>query len=375
MLIKNAVFLSPDGKFKKGNISFFGGKITGVGEVTSLRDETIDAKGNYVVPGYVDIHTHGCNGADFCDTDIGTIETLKTFLASEGVTSFLGTTMSYGEKRLSQIISESKSFMNIKSHGAVLRGINLEGPFICKSKKGAQNGKYIINPDIDMFRRLYDLSGGNIRIVDIAPDTDNAMQFIEQASKLCTVSLAHTNADYGTALKAFENGASHVTHLYNAMPAFTHREPSVVGASADMAKHVELICDGIHIHPSVVRATFEMFSEKRICLISDSMRACGLADGVYTLGGQDVTVNGAKATLSDGTIAGSVTSLAGCVRKAISFGIEPEKAIYSATMSPAEACGISDVTGSIEVGKDADIQILDKNFMPLEIFIAGKRFL
>lgn len=180
-------------------------------------------------------------------------------------------------------------------------------------------------------------------------------------------------ADYETACKAFEAGADHVTHLYNAMPTSTHREPSVLGAAADNPNvMVELICDGIHIHPSVVRNTFRMFGEDRVILISDSMRATGMNDGNYTLGGQDVIVKGALATLKDGTIAGSVTNLYECMKKAISMGIAKESAIKAATINPARSIGVDDLVGSIEVGKRADIVFADKDLNREIVMIGGK---
>ncbi|MDO5557990.1 MAG: N-acetylglucosamine-6-phosphate deacetylase [Oscillospiraceae bacterium] len=375
MLLKNAEIFCPDGCFRRGNVIIRNGKITSVSYTPAdLNHETevIDLNGKYLVPGYIDIHTHGCDGQDFCDNSPEKIEKLSRYLGSQGVTSYLGTTMSYDEKTLTDILSGCVDYINKPGSGAVLRGINLEGPFFNKLKKGAQNEKYITAPDIELFKRLNNACAGNIKIVDIAPELKGSSEFIKEASQSCCVSLAHTNADYEQASAAFASGATHVTHLFNAMPGFNHRDPSVVGAALDNASHAELICDGIHIHPSVIRAVFKMFTANRICLISDSMRACGLNDGSYTLGGQKVTVTGAKAVLDDNTIAGSVTSLAKCVRNAVSFGIRPEDAIMAATLTPARAADIDSVTGSIETGKCADLQILDKNLMPEKVFVCGK---
>ena len=206
-----------------------------------------------------------------------------------------------------------------------------------------------------MFQRLYDASKGMIKIVDIAPEVSGSMDFIEEISQKCRVSLAHTNTNYETAIEAFERGATNVTHLFNAMPPLNHRDPSLVGAAFEKADFVEVICDGIHLHPTIIKIIFHLFSEDRVCLISDSMRACGLKDGDYTLGGQTVTVEGSKATLQDGTIAGSVTCLSKCFRNAVEFGIPLEKALVSATITPAKAAGLQNITGSITVGKDADL--------------------
>ena len=214
-----------------------------------------------------------------------------------------------------------------------------------------------------------------IKLVHIAPENEGAMEFIEEMKDDVVISIAHTVADYDTAAKALELGASHVTHLYNAMPPFSHRAPGVIGAARDDEKcHVELICDGVHIHPSVVRATFAMFGRDRVILISDSMRATGLTDGQYTLGGQDVFVKGPLATLADGTIAGSATNLMGCLKVAVQkMGIPLEDAVGCATANPAKEIGIYDRCGSISEGKDADFVLLDADLNVKAVYVNGKK--
>ena len=187
------------------------------------------------------------------------------------------------------------------------------------------------------------------------------MDFIRQASQLCTVSLAHTTADYDTAMNAFENGAKHVTHLFNGMPPFHHRRPGVVGAAADTGVFVELISDGHHIHPSMVRSVFRLFGDDKVCLISDAMRACGMPEGRYDLGGQVVTVNYGAARIDSGSLAGSVTVLTDCFRKAVQFGVPLECALKAATINPATSAGLDHLLGSLAVGKRADILILNKD--------------
>ena len=248
----------------------------------------------------------------------------------------------------------------------------MEGPFLSENKKGAHDEKYLQSPDFNMLERLNKASGENIAFVDIAPELLGAIDFIKTASKKYTVSLAHTNADYDLAVEAYENGASHLTHLYNAMTAFSHRAPGVIGAAADKATFAEIISDGIHVHPSGVRMAFNIFGYQRICLISDCIRAGGLADGDYSLGGQGVKVYGGKATLADGTIAGSATTLNLCLKKAVSFGIPLEQAITAASINPAKACKIFDETGSLSVGKNADILVLDNNLNVKAVFIKGR---
>ena len=253
----------------------------------------------------------------------------------------------------------------------------MEGPFFSIKKKGAQNPEHLRNPDIEMFRRLNQTSDGQIRIVSIAPELDGAMEFIEALRDETVISIAHTDADYETARLAIEHGVQHITHLYNAMPPFLHRAPGPIGAAADCKScMVELICDGIHVHPAVVRSTFRMFGDDRIILISDSMRATGLQDGTYDLGGLSVTVCGQNAKLADGTIAGSVTNLMDCVRIAVQqMGTRLEITVRCATENPAKSVGIYQWCGSISPGKRADVVLLSQDDLRLQqVILGGQQF-
>lgn len=376
MIIKNGQVFNSIGRFIAADVELVGDRIARVAPAGTLHgDEEIDAAGKYVTPGFVDIHIHGAAGADFCDSVDGSeeyIRTMKKYLGSQGVTSFMGTTMAFSEEILGNIFRTARPLFGAEGGGAVLRGVNMEGPFFNKSKKGAQAEEYIIDPDWEMFRRLWEASGHNIRLVDVAPELPGALEFIEKASELCTVSIAHTSATYEEAAAAYAHGATHTTHLFNAMPAFTHRAPGVVGAASDAAAHVEMISDGIHLHPAVVRAVFSLFGPDRVCLISDSMRACGMPNGEYSLGGQKVFMNDGLATLEDGTIAGSATCLAECFRRAVKFGVPVETALKAATINPAQAVGLFDEIGSVTAGKRADVLVLNKDLQPEHIFIGGK---
>ena len=375
MIIKNGQVFNSIGRFIAADVELVGDRIARVAPAGTLHgDEEIDAAGKYVAPGFVDIHIHGAAGADFCDSVDGSeeyIRTMKKYLGSQGVTSFMGTTMAFSEEILTNIFKTARPLFGKEGNGAVLRGVNMEGPFFNKAKKGAQAEEYIIDPDKDMFDRLFEVSGGNIRLVDVAPELNGAEDFIAHASKKCVVSLAHTCATYEEAKKGYAAGATHTTHLFNAMPAFTHRAPGVVGAASDDAAHVEMISDGIHLHPAVVRSVFNWFGKDRVCLISDSMRACGMPNGEYSLGGQKVFMKDGLATLEDGTIAGSATCLAECFRRAVSFGVPVEKALKAATINPAQAVGLFDELGSITEGKRADVLVLDETLHPEHIFIGG----
>lgn len=366
MIIKNVKVYTEEKSFKDGKIIINDGVFA---EYADGADDVIDGEGCYAVPGFIDLHFHGCMGYDFCDGTKEAIEEIAKYEASIGVTAISPATMTLPVDELKDILkvaAEYKKEASEKSDAkaADLIGINMEGPFISPAKKGAQDERNIISCDAKVCQEFLDASEGLVKFVGIAPETsDEAVSFVKQMKNKVHISLAHTNADYDTAKAAFDAGANHAVHLYNAMPAFTHRAPGVVGAVSD-SPHVnaELICDGVHIHPSVVRATFKMMGAERMILISDSMRATGMPDGQYTLGGLDVNVVGNRATLvSDGALAGSATNLMDCVRTAVKvMGIPLETAIACATMNPAKALGEYENYGSITPGKKANVVLLDK---------------
>lgn len=374
MIIKNARVFTEQGTFEKKNISIEEGLFTEEKE----QDEIVDAEGLIAIPGLIDLHLHGCMGFDFCDGTKEAFHNIAKYQAKQGITTICPATMTIKEESLLQICEEVKCFVEgeySQVQGAKIVGINMEGPFICGAKKGAQNENYIRKVDLDLYRNMQKKCGNLIKIVDLAPELEGAMEFIKEVKNEVVISLAHTNADYDTAMTAFESGASHVTHLYNAMAPYTHRNPGVIGAASDSKRcTVELICDGIHIHPSVVRNTFRIFGKERIALISDSMMATGLSDGEYALGGQKVYVKGKKATLADGTVAGSVSNLLDCVRVCVKeMGIPLEQAVWSAAVTPAKVLGIFDEYGSITPGKIAHLVLLNKELEVEQVYVAGTR--
>lgn len=369
MIITNASVYTEDGRFLNRDIYIEKDCFTDCPEKVS--DKTaVDGTGCYAIPGLTDIHFHGCVGYDFCDGTKEAIDAMAAYEASVGVTNIVPATMTLGEETLLNICKTAKNYREegIHEKRARLCGINMEGPFVAASKKGAQNGEYIRKPDMAMFDKLNEASGNMVKLIAIAPEVEDAMEFIEKKHDKVVISLAHTAADYDTAVRAFEKGATHVTHLYNAMNPYTHRAPGVVGAAADTRKaEVELICDGVHIHPAAVRTTFKIFGDDRIILISDSMMATGLEDGDYSLGGQAVKVVGNLATLKDGTIAGSATNLMDCLRTAVlQMGIPMESAVKCAAVNPAKSVGIYDRCGSITPGKKANVVLLRKDNLALK---------
>lgn len=333
----------------------------------------VDATGCYVVPGFVDIHFHGCVGADLCDATDEAVRAIARHEASRGVTAVCPATMTYPEERLASVVDAAAAFEPAADEAALV-GINMEGPFISPDKIGAQNPAYVQRADAAMLRRLQERAGGLVKLVDVAPEEPGALDFVAEVAGEVRVSIAHTCTDYDTAREAFARGARHMTHLYNAMPGLHHRKPGPIAAAWECPDAtVEMICDGVHVHPAMARLTFGLFGAERICLISDSMRACGLEDGTYDLGGQDVTVRGNVATLADGTIAGSVTDLAACVRHAVrEMGVPLEDAVLAATLTPARAIGIDAERGSLEAGKAADVLVLDEDLNVKHVVLRGE---
>lgn len=374
MIIRNVKVFKENGVFAPGEIHMEGEYFADMSGVMST--EVIDGEGGYAIPGLIDVHFHGCVGHDFCDGSTEAIKAMAEYELENGITSICPATMTLAEEQLTEIAGAAASYDN--AAGAELIGINMEGPFISLEKKGAQNPAYIHKPDADMFRRIQKASGNLFKLCAIAPEEDGAMEFIEALKDEVVLSVAHTTADYDTAKKAFDAGARQVTHLYNAMPSFTHRAPGVIGAACENDEvKAELICDGVHVHPSVIRATFKMFGDDRIVMISDSMMATGKPDGSYSLGGLAVTVKGNLATLTEGgAIAGSVTNLMNCVRFAVkNAGISLASAVKCASVNAAKSIGVYDKYGSISAGKYADMVLLDKELNITAIFKKGKRVL
>lgn len=370
MIIRNAKIFGADGQFKSGSLILKDGKIQ---EETAHKDTIYNADGLYAIPGLTDIHLHGAMGHDFCDATPEALEAISAYEAQNGITGFTPASMTFSEEILTDIFKNAKG--KTSPTGAMLLGINMEGPFLAEKKKGAQNPRYLEAPDVAMFKRLNALTDGAIKLVTLAPETPGSDAFIEALKDETVISIGHTTADYDIASRAFDLGAKNVTHLFNAMAPFTHRDPGLVGAAADHSQvTVELISDGIHIHPAMVRTAFKIFAG-RLALISDSMRATGLKDGDYTLGGQDVKVIGKNATLKDGTLAGSVTNLMDCMKKAVSFGIPLETAIEAAAVTPAKIIGEYHRVGSLEPGKLANVVLLDKDLNIVQVFAAGNAVL
>lgn len=374
MLLKNATIFDENFELVEKNITVDGQWIAAVDDRTD-GDEVLDLTGYTILPGLVDMHIHGGAGHDTGEATFEALEAMSRYLVQRGVTSFCPTSMTLPFDELTTIfacVAESRD----KVTGAYIHGINMEGPYIAMSKKGAQNGEYVRNPDKEEFKRLFEACGGIIKVVDIAPECDGAEAFIKEIQPICPVSIAHTAAGYDEACAAIDWGVRHVTHLYNAQSGLTHRNPGVVGAVFDKAPENgvrgELICDGFHIHPAALRIAFRQLGEDNTVIVSDSMSAAGHFDGEYDLGGQTVYVRDGKALLADGTIAASTSNVYEELKNVIRFGIPLKQAVKSATINPARAIRVDDTTGSIKVGKYADLLVLDADLNIKLVVVRGE---
>lgn len=361
-----------DGRFVRGGFSVENGRFAHVLEDVPGPAEDLD--GALVIPGLVDIHVHGCAGADFSDGDYAGLVRMARYLARRGVTSFAPASMTLPYDALDKAFHAAARLRREGlADGARLMGIQMEGPFLSREKRGSQNPAYLRLPDWDRFLRLYDAAEGLLRIVDVAPELPGAVEFTRRASEKCRVSVAHTAAGYDQAAAVFDAGATHLTHLFNAMSSIHHRHPGPIGAASERENvTAELICDGIHVHPSAVRMAFRLFPG-RICLISDALCCCGMADGSYSLGGQEILLSGGVARLTGGAIAGSAADLYQCMRRAVSFGIPREQAVWAATALPARVIGRESETGAIADGRAADFVICGGELEPEAVYLGGKR--
>ena len=374
MFYKNARIFTSDFRFHTGAFEVKDGRFGRILPET-VPEDAVDLGGATVIPGLVDVHSHGNSGADFSDGSLEGLRSMARWYAQVGVTSFAPASMTLPYDVLEKAFATARAVADEPQEGAArLMGIQMEGPYFSYKKRGAQNPDYLKEPDFEGFKKLYDGCGGLIRIVDVAPELPGAAEFTEKASKLCTVSAAHTDSDYDHAKAVFDAGATHVTHLYNAMPPISHRNPGVIPAAVENPNvRAELICDGYHIHPAAVRLAFSMFGGERMVLVSDSGRCAGMPEGSkFELGGQDAWLRDGVARLADGTIACSAASLWQCLVNAVRFGVKEEDAVRAATYNPACAISAQAQIGSIEEGKFADFLVCAPDYSSKTVYLSGK---
>ena len=375
MIIKNAKVFLPDCRFARADIRIRDGRIAGIEEYTPDAgeagickadevEEILDGSGCLAIPGLIDLHFHGCLGYDIGDATEEAFREIALYEASVGVTAMAPATLTQPVPELDRILTGAAAYARHPAEdGADLVGINMEGPFISREKKGAQDEANLLPCSAELAKRFVEESEGLVRVIGLAPEVNPAFEaYIRSVRDFVHVSLAHSNCDYETAMRAIAAGADHAVHLFNAMPEFLHRSPGIIGAVADSPRvYAELITDGIHVHPSVVRAAFRLVGEGHLVLISDSLRATGMEDGDYTIGDLSFHKEGKRCTMArDGAIAGSVTNLTDCMRTAVrDMNIPLEQAVAAATVNPARCLGIEAEYGELSPGRRADIVLLE----------------
>lgn len=373
MLLKNARLLTDDFQWMLGDLRIENGRIAEIGVTRTAGDEVLDCTGLTLVPGLVDIHTHGALGVDYSGTTVAELTRALRFEAQCGVTTVLPTLMTMTPEMISDAVSVVRTYRaNPDAQGAWVPGIHLEGPFFSLEKCGAQPPEWIIPPDKALFDRWN--ADEIVKLIALAPETEGAMDFIRLVAPHTAVAIGHTNADYETACRAFEAGATDATHLYNAMSPASHRSPGVVGAVWDTPGITgELICDGCHVHPVMIRTAFALMPE-RIAMISDSLLLAGQPEGTCStdIAGHRITIRDGRAELDSGTIAGCCVPLSECVRRAISFGVPEEVVFRAATLTPARTVRLDHEIGSLTPGKRADLLLLDPEYRPRQVWVGGR---
>ena len=378
MQIINGLVYSDTFKFEPHNLlitgQFFDSYIH-LNPIANPNDDLIiDATNCLVIPGLIDIHLHGACGYDFCDASPQAIKHITRYELSQGITTLFPTTMTTTSQKTLDILKAIYNFtLSPSSATAHIAGIYLEGPYISALQCGAQDINSCREPNLDEIKHFQQTAPGLITFLTLAPEYSYALEFIRACCNDTIISLGHTTANYDIAISAFKAGASHLTHCYNAMPPLHHREPGVIGAAMDCTDiYVELICDGLHLHPSTIRQAFKLFDDNHIIFISDSTMATGLLDGDYTLGGLPIHVNQGIARTPQGHLAGSTTHLMDCLKKAVSFGIPLEIALKCVTANPARESGIYNQVGSITSGKKADCVILYQHLNVIHVIQSGQ---
>lgn len=373
MLFTQASILSGGFRIERADLRIRGGRIADLATFIEPEEGELVVRlpGKLIAPGLINLHTHGAAGYDTMDATGEAFEAMSRYHAAHATTAFLPTTTTMSQERIVRALSAANAAMDDGVSGARIAGINLEGPYLSAEKRGAHDPIYLRSVRQLDFGTLQRAARNNIRLVTLAPETDGALDFIRDYSAGVHISIGHTAASYEQCFAAYRAGATHTTHLFNAMSPLLHRAPGPIAAAHESGAYVELICDGLHVAPSVVKMAFEMFAG-RVCVITDAMRAAGMPDGEYELGGTPVTVSGGIARQVDGTIAGGTCGLIDCVHNLIAWGVRPEAAIRAASLTPAQAIGIDEELGSIEPGKKADLVVFGANYSLCATYVGGK---
>ena len=368
VIIKDVNIITPFDVLYDGEVLIENGKIVGVGKDEELSgayaDDVIYGKGQYLAPGFIDIHNHGNSGYDVMDSTEEALDRMAEFHLRNGVTSFLGTVITSSYENMIKASKNIVQYEN-KEDKSQLLGIHLEGPFFSIDKKGAQPAEYIKTPNMEDMKEIVQISNGNLKMVSLAPEKQGALEIISfLASEGITVAMGHSNGTFEETKSGIDHGATVATHLYNGMRSFSHREPGIIGAA--------LTDDRVHLHDAAVKIALKMKGTDKIILVSDAMRAAGLEDGDYELGGQKVIVKDGAARLESGSLAGSTLNLRDAVFNMVHYlNVPIHYAIRMASLTPAKAIGVDRYKGSIEVGKDADLILLDGDINIVASIVGG----
>lgn len=373
MLIKNCNIIYLD-KIEKGSVLVENGKIKEINPSNVNDTEVIDAEGLYLSPGFIDVHIHGAGGCDTMDGTVESINTIAKTIVQHGTTSFTPTTMTVAAEDIRKSMEVIKKLKEEGTEGANVLGAHLEGPFISPKAIGAQNPNFLLAPSVENYNKIVGDYSDAVVSITMAPEVEGAKELIKYLSDNgVTVSMGHTKATYDEAIEGIKCGACHSTHLYNAMTPFTHREPGVVGATFDTDITTETISDGIHISYPALRTAYKQKGTDKVLLVSDAMEACGMPDGQYSLGGQDVIVKNGAARLLDGTLAGSVLTLDKAVKNIYSNSNYPlNEVVRMATYNGAKHCHVEDHKGLIKEGYDADLILFNEDIEIQKVFVNGK---
>ncbi|MCM0649662.1 N-acetylglucosamine-6-phosphate deacetylase [Clostridium swellfunianum] len=378
LILKNCSYLSKDRNFVTGNIAVDKDTIVNIGDFNiSSEDIVVDLNGKKVIPGLIDIHFHGAVGYDVMDASPEEFNKISSYLAKCGTTSYLATTITSSKKNLFVALSNIKEAANNKHLAqASIEGVHIEGPYINSEKKGCHDVNYMRAPLNSEFDELKSGFGDTLELhFTIAPEIQGAEEFIKYACKSgATVSIGHTNAKTETVKAALGWGANIFTHLYNAMRGIDHREPGVAGTALNSDSYVELISDGVHVHPDIVNITYKLKGSEKLVLVTDAMKAAGLGDGTYDFGGFKVIVKDGIARQENGTLASSTLTMLNAVKNIMKFtGASLEEAVRMGSENPARAAHIFDRVGSIETGKKADLVVLNDNLEVQSVYCRGKQ--
>jgi len=370
MLLKNAEVLCADFILRKSDVLLENGKIAAIDP--SIAGEGMDLSGKLLLPGLINVHTHGADGCDVMTADYDDINRMSVYMAKTGTTAFLPSTSTMLEPDIKSAMANIAGAMERGVGGAHILGAHMEGPYLAASKRGAHKQEWLRSVNEVDFGGIQQSAKGCVRMVTIAPETDGAMEFIEKVAGEVVISLGHTDAGYELCKKAFGFGANHVTHMFNAMPSIHHRELTLIAAAFDSVAMLELIGDGLHVEPTVIKMAYNMFGDDRIVIVTDSLAPTGMGDGVYDFAGSAITIKDGIARQSDGTISGGTSNMWQCVNNLVSWGIDMPSAVKMASKNPAVSIGVYDKKGSIDIGKDADLLIADKSLELIDVMVAGE---